>query len=123
MASKCAKASNAWLRRQFKRINRQFFDGKLNPETIVRFGDTEYLGEAGFASKMYDEKMDKMFCTVRFLPEIVISRKIQWAQSLVGPTLVHEMVHIEHPEWSKHGGVFERRLEQLVSKGAMRQWL
>jgi len=36
-------------------------------------------------------------------------------------TLLHEMVHIEHPSFS-HGPLFHKRMLQLAKVGAFRRW-
>lgn len=114
-----AKASNAWLRRQFKRINKEFFGNRLDPNTRVRFGTSKYLGEAGFMEFTMPGKRKH----TRSYPDILINNRLKWSQALSGPTLVHEMVHVENPQWTKHRGKFDRRLERLVCQGAMRLWL
>jgi hypothetical protein len=108
-----AKASNAWLRRQYLRFNKEYFGNQLSKKTLVRFGRSKYLGETGTGD---------CSCGMAHEPDILLNWRTKWSKSLTAPTLLHEMVHVEHPTWS-HGWRFTHRMRDLISQGALDEWL
>lgn len=93
------------LNRLHKRLNREFFDGKLNSKILIdigmlgEFNDSDVLGSFSHAAYAYSEKTGEVYRT----ESITISRelinelresKTQRSQLLcIATIMLHEMIH------------------------------
>lgn len=104
------KTDNKYLARHYADVNRRYFGNRLPKDMVVRFVYTR----AG--------KDDLGSCVVKWNRPlyIEINKRIQWHHMLVDATLIHEMIHVEHPEWDGHGPRFHKRMLQLAAAGAFK---
>jgi predicted metal-dependent hydrolase len=103
------RLTNTYLALTYAEFNKKWFSNRLPRDMVVRFANldvnTHGLGITymKFGRTLYIE----------------VSRKLAVHSMLVDMTLLHEMVHVEHPEWN-HGPKFQKRMLQLAKKGAFR---
>ena len=108
--SKCPKCgkdrilTNKDLQREYRRINKAYFDDKLPRNMKVRFDNGELEAE------IYGEYFDSE-------KEILINDGLQTVPDYAFIVLMHEMAHANVPE-NGHGLQFSAVLNMLWQKGA-----
>ena len=100
------RQTNADLRRYYRIFNRKYFKGKL-PEVPIRFAKMHKKWTLGTTWLRHGKALD-----------IEINKNLQNTQCVTVMTVVHEMVHVEHPTWKGHGWQFDRRMLRLAKAGA-----
>jgi len=101
------KLTDRYLNKQFKVFNKKYFGNKL------------------LNVRVYFKRMDSLGMTVGIRygdtsedSTIYINRRLNFSRAAVKQTLLHEMVHVEKPQWQGHGYHFDRRMLKLAKAGA-----
>ena len=104
-----SQQSNADLRRYYRVANRKYFKGKL-PDIPVRFAkfDPGLLGITNVVT----------FKGKTVATSIEITEDIRYIQTTTIMTLLHEMTHVEKPQYKGHGWQWERQMMRLARAGA-----
>jgi hypothetical protein len=100
------RGTNQDLRDYYWYFNKKYFSNKLPKDMSVRFEDIDGLGLTPFTKD-----------TNRPL-YIHISNRIRHSSRLTAQTLLHEMVHVAHPEKRGHKNWFDKEMLKLAKKGA-----
>lgn len=102
------KLTNAFLREEYKRLNKRFFENLLPKDLSVKFGDLSEDNAHGLSTG----------------DEILIDNRLRHSDCLTAIILLHEMVHISLPEYGGypadggHGMRFQARIVKLFEQGA-----
>jgi hypothetical protein len=98
------------LRMLYLHLNKKYFSNKLPKDMPVRFAATPVnLG----TTVIHTQTFRPLF--------IKISKKLRFSRRLSEGTLLHEMVHVKHPERRGCKDVaFEKEMMALARKGAFR---
>jgi hypothetical protein len=92
----------------YKVFNKDFFGNKLPKDMIVFFKNA---GDClGFTQIIRGRPL-----------YIVLDRSIRTSNRTVAMTLLHEMVHVKHPDIG-HGKTFHREMLRLAKAGAFKSW-
>ena len=100
------RVTNLYLAHAYASFNKKYFRNRLPKDMAIRFGKIEECGSAQFKFQR------PLF--------IILNKRLAWHYMLVDMTLLHEMVHVEHPEWGGHGVKFQKRMLKLAKEGAFR---
>jgi hypothetical protein len=96
------------LRYIYAELNRKFFSNKLPKDMPVYF------------KKLKDDLGATTIHTQTFRPLYMrIEKRINFSKALCYTTILHEMVHVAHPEKRGHRGWFDKEMLKLAKKGAM----
>ena len=100
------RVTNAYLAWAYAEFNRKYFRNRLPHDMVVRFAADEGCGTTyvQYGRPLY----------------IILNKRLAWHNMLADMTLLHEMVHVEHPEWRGHGPRFHKRMLQLAKAGAFK---
>lgn len=98
------RQTNADLRRYYRFANKRYFGNKL-PSINLYF--TKLRSISG---------VTRLLCNIPAYIEI--SESLRTFQAITIQTVIHEMVHVEHPTWKGHGWQFDRRMLRLAKAGA-----
>lgn len=98
--------TNAELKQMYLDFNRKYFGNKLPKNLVLHFVD---LGKDHGVTRTYWENPVYIY----------INKRLNYSKSLVAPTLLHEMVHIEFPKL-EHGPTFHKRMMKLAKQGAFK---
>ena len=96
----------------YAEFNKRYFRNKLPRDMVVRFHNLKHLGDDCGSTQFFWGRP----------AFILISKRTRWSRMLTAPTLLHEMIHVEHPEWSGHGPRFHKRMLQLAKAGALKPY-
>lgn len=100
--------TNFELKQMYLDFNRKWFGSRLSKTLVLHFAD---LGkDHGVTRTYWGEPV-----------YIYVNKKLRYSKSLVAPTLLHEMVHVQYPKLN-HGPMFHKRMLQLAKAGAFRPW-
>lgn len=99
--------TNKDLKKVYDRLNARFFEGRLPEDASVHFEDLT-------------EEDDDGVCRAN---EIAIHSNYQKSQTVATLILLHEMIHLELPNYGYpcdggHGMLFQHRLVELFYQGA-----
>ena len=99
------RQTNADLRRYYRVANRKYFSNAL-PELNLYF--SKLHGISGVTRLLSNAPV-----------YIEIDEGLRTLQAITIQTVLHEMVHVEHPLWKGHDWRFDRRMLRLAKMGAM----
>ena len=106
------KWTNADLMREFLRLDKKFFGGKLPLPLSLRFCQMEGLGHTFRYRTVGKRRSKDDSFGIQISPKIRFSRKLWYS------TLVHEMVHLEQRlKYSCYGKRFDDRMKELAAAG------
>lgn len=97
--------TNGEMTKLYGKFNKKYFKSRLPKDMVVRFEDTRPLG---FTHICFNRAA-----------YIILNKRLRWSIMLAAPTLLHEMIHVEHPDWG-HGQRFHKRMLQLAKDGALK---
>ena len=102
-----SRQTNADLRWYYKVSNRKYFKNKLDKNLPIRFAKLprKVLG----STQVYHG----------IVLSIEISDDLRKFTAHTITTLLHEMCHVENPQWKGHGYKFDRRMLKLAKDGAL----
>lgn len=112
--------TNKTLKKYFKRFNRKYFKNALDNDVVVRFSSIRGCGVT--SRQITTAKIGYGARLIVPVFRILINKTFRNSFSLTMPTLLHEMVHVEHWEYRGHGRDFNRRMLQLAKAGAFNGW-
>lgn len=88
-----------------------------------RVANRKYFGNALPELNLYFSKLRSISGVTRVLGDvpayIEINEDLRTYQAITIQTVLHEMVHVEHPTWKGHDWRFDRRMLRLAKMGAM----
>ena len=96
------------LERMYREYNKKYFRNRLPKDMVVEFAR---LPDCHGVTHCHKNR--PLF--------IQIDWPLRGTLSHSAMTLLHEMVHVEHPKWL-HGPKFHRRMLQLAKAGAFKNW-
>ena len=101
------KQTNRDLWRYYDVANRKYFKNKLDKNLPIRFAKLprKVLGRT-------------QVCNHGIAQCIEISDDLRKFTAHTITTLLHEMCHVENPQWKGHGWKFDRRMLRLAKDGA-----
>ena len=101
------RQSNRDLWAYYDTANRRYFKNKLDKHIPIRFAKLPH----GCLGKTY-------VCNHGIAQAIEISHLLKSSQVHTRMTLLHECVHVEHPQWKGHGRHFDSAMLRLAKAGA-----
>ena len=104
--------TNDDLARMYAEFNKRYFHNRLPKDMVVRFHDMKNEGDDCGSTQLFWGRP----------AFILINKRIRWSYTLTAPTLLHEMIHVEHPEWRGHGPRFHKRMFRLAKAGALKPY-
>ena len=106
--------AQAFTQKEFAIYNHLYFNDKLPANTHIVVVDDCTTDEYAEAETLTPAFTGKPY----YIIEISAPRNPEGNEALM--TLLHEMVHVEHPEWRGHGPRFHKRMLQLAKAGAFK---
>ena len=100
------RQTNADLRRYYRVANAKYFAGRLPKDMPVLF--SRLKGRTGL-TYVYKDTTPL---------SILVNEDLRTYQAITILTVIHEMVHVEHPQWKGHGWQFDRRMLRLAKDRA-----
>lgn len=136
------RLTNIWLKNMFHQGNREFFDGKLNEDTVVKFASlppglmgisksrVKTITRPTTAKERRENNLSKRSFVVTAIPGVFISDKFRNCARITMSTLIHEMVHQSLlRKRDRKGGCnssrwtpFNRRMLKLAKDGGFNGW-
>ena len=102
------RQSNSDLWRYYDVANAKYFKNKLPKDIPIRF------------AKLQPHVLGKTYvCNHGIAQGIEISERLRSASAHTIMTMLHEMVHVEHPQWKGHGRHFDGAMLRLAKAGAL----
>ena len=98
------RQTNADLRRYYRVANRKYFGNKL---PIINLYFTKLRSSVGVTRVLGNVPV-----------YIDINESLRTYQAVTIQTVLHEMVHVERPQWKGHDWRFDRRMLRLAKLGA-----
>jgi len=101
------RQTNRDLWRYYDVANHKYFKNKLDKTIPIRFAKLpcKVLGRT-------------QVCNQGIAQCIEISESLRKFEAHTIMTILHEMCHVESPQWKGHGYKFDRRMLQLAKMGA-----
>jgi hypothetical protein len=107
------RMSNKYLKKSYDEFNKKYFSNELPKDMVVRFSrlrdDDKFQEPCGITMFKWDRPL-----------YILINKKLRWQSMLADFTLIHEMVHVAHPEINGHGPRFQKQMMRLAKAGAFK---
>ena len=101
------RQTNADLRRYYRVANAKYFKNKLPKDIPIRF------------AKLPHGCLGKTYVCNHGIPQCIeINNTLRSFESHTIMTMLHEMVHVENPQWKGHGYKFDRRMLRLAKDRA-----
>ena len=101
------RQSNRDLWRYYDVANAKYFKNKLPKDIPIRF------------AKLQPHVLGKTYVCNHGIPRAIeISEKLKNTSCHTILTMLHEMVHVEHPQWKGHGRHFDAAMLRLAKQGA-----
>lgn len=91
----------------YRRFNKKYFGNRLPKDMPVSFRKIDSLGN----TVIHRQTFRPLY--------IQITDKIRFSSRLAMATVLHEMLHVAHPEKRGHRGWFDKEMQKLVKRGAM----
>ena len=95
------------LREMYRYFNRKYFSNRLPKDMPVSFRKINTLGN----TIIHPQTFRPLY--------IQITDRIRFSSRLSMATVLHEMLHVAHPEKRGHRGWFDKEMLKLVKRGAM----
>lgn len=99
------RQTNVDLRRYYRVANRLYFDNALPKDMPMRFAKLRCAGVTHVLNGCIPV-------------EIEINEDLRAFQAVTIQTVLHEMLHVEKPEYRGHGWRFNKRMLRLAKQGA-----
>jgi hypothetical protein len=95
------------LRDFYRRFNKKYFSNSLPKDMPVSFRNIPTLGN----TVIHKQTFRPLY--------IQITNRIRFSSRLCMGTVLHEMIHVAHPEKRGHRGWFDKEMLRMVKRGAM----
>ena len=94
----------------YRYFNKKYFGNSLPKDMPVYYKDIDVLGNTVIMKTTSGQ------CRPLY---IQITKKIRFSARLSQQTVLHEMLHVAYPEKRGHRGWFDKKMLQLMKRGAM----
>jgi len=117
-----AQLTDRWLRKEYLKLNRRWFDGKLPRNTVVKWCDSFPKPDNGVYGRTVTYRASGTKPGAPIIGfGITISRRAERSgMATVMVTLLHEMAHVKTWRSSRapHGRVWVMEMRRLAAAGA-----
>jgi hypothetical protein len=95
----------------YTRFNKQYFGNRLPKDMPIYYTDIEDLGKTTLMQTAIKGVSRPLY--------IEISKRIRFSSRLSQQTVLHEMIHVAHPNKRGHRGWFDKEMLKLMKRKAM----